>query len=94
MADILIAVTRAVPQSEVDCEIVSVALFNRAHEAGIPITRHWVNEQLARLGNHCSGCRCSEPCGEIARSVSARSVTWTAALWQQQYGKARVLARR
>jgi hypothetical protein len=87
-------VTRAVPQSEVDCEIVSVALFGRAHEAGIPITRRWVNEQLARLGTHPDGCRCSEACGEIARSMSARSVTWTATTWQRQYGRSLVAARR
>jgi hypothetical protein len=77
--------------SEVNVEIVSVALFRRAHELGVAITRRWIDEQLERLGSHPPGCRCPEPCH---LRVSASKVHRLAASWQRQYGRAQVLARR
>ena len=76
------AVTR-----EVATKIVSVSLFGRAHEAGLTITRRWVDSQLERLRTHPSECRCNEPCG-LARMVTANKVHWTAVTWQRQYTRA------
>jgi hypothetical protein len=92
----LVAVSRtanAVPLREVATEIVAVALFGRAHEAGVAITRRWVDGELDRLRSHPNGCHCSEPCQLVARTT-ANKVHWVASGWQRQYGGARVLARR
>ena len=83
----------AATPKEVATEIVAVHLFGRAHDAGVAITRRWIDEQLARLRSHPPECRCAEPCG-LVRKVAAGRVYFTASQWQQQYGRARVLARR
>ena len=93
MHDVLVSTGNAAKRREVATEIVAIGLFNRAHTDGIVITRAWVDGQLERLRGHSMGCPCPEPCQLIAL-VTANQVHWTASTWQQQYGKARVLARR
>jgi hypothetical protein len=66
---------------EAATEIVSVHLFGRAHEAGVAITRRWVDGQLERLCAHPPGCRCSEPY-DLVRQVSPSRAYWTARTWQ------------
>jgi hypothetical protein len=83
----------AVTSREAATEIVSVALWARAYEAGVNITRTWVDSQLERLRSHPPDCRCSEPCG-LAGKVTANRVHWTASSWSRQYRRAGVLARR
>jgi hypothetical protein len=83
--------TNAKLQAEADVEIVAVALWRRAHESGVIITRRWVDEQVERLRTHRPGCVCSEPC---QLDVSAKEVAFIAISWQRQYTMSRVLARR
>ena len=78
---------------EAACKIVSVALFARAYEAGISITRTWVDEQLDRLRSHPQPCRCCEPC-DLAAMTTGNKVHWTASGWMRQYRRAGVLVRR
>lgn len=78
---------------EAATEIISVALFRRAHEAGLVITRRWVDGELERLRAHPPTCRCNEPCG-LSNLVSANKVHWTATLWDRQYRRSKVAARR
>lgn len=84
---------QAVTTREAATEIVSVALWARAYQADVSITRAWVDSQLDRLKSHPPGCRCSEPCGLVGK-VTANRVHWTATSWQRQYRRAGVLARR
>jgi hypothetical protein len=78
---------------EAASEIVSVALFRKAHEAVLVITRRWVDEQLGRLRSHPETCRCNEPCG-LSHLVTANKVHWTAVTWQRSIRARALLARR
>jgi len=78
---------------EAASEIVSVALFRRAYEGDVVITRRWVDEQLDRLRSHPETCRCNEPCG-LSHLVTGNKVTWTAAQWQRSIRARALLARR
>jgi hypothetical protein len=82
----------AIPRSEVDVEVMAVHLFGRAFEGGVVADRRWIDEQLARLQTHRAGCRCQEPCH--LQRVSPSRVAWIVSMWQRQYNKSQVLARR
>jgi hypothetical protein len=81
----------AISQGQIDCEIVAIALFNRAYTAGITADRRWVDEQIAQLQTHPPGCRCPMPC---QLRVSPKEVAYLAISWQRQYAASRVLAHR
>lgn len=86
-------IANAVTTREAATEIVAVHLFGRAHEAGVTITRRWVDDQLERLRSHAPGCHCCEPC-DLARTTTANKVHFISVGWQRQYTRAQVLARR
>ena len=65
----------------VSTEIVAIYLFNRAHDAGITVTRQWISDQLEALRSHSPGCRCAAPC-DAAWEVTDGGVFWTANRWQ------------
>jgi hypothetical protein len=90
----LAVVTGCVTTREAATEIVSVALFRRAHEAGVIITRRWVDEQLDWLRAHEPTCRCAEPCGLAGQLPSGSQVYWLAAGWQRQARIAAIRGRR
>jgi hypothetical protein len=87
-------VTSCATTREVATEIVAVSLFRRAHEAGVAITRRWVDDQLERLRSHPDGCRCGEPCNLAGQLPSGSQVSWIAVGWQRQARIATIRARR
>ena len=82
----LIGVTRSANAKlkyEVDTEIVAVALFSRAHDAGASITRPWIDAELERLRSHSRTClrRCETTASSVMAPITAARNTladgWT-----------------
>lgn len=80
-------------KSEIDTEQVACALYLRADELGVAVTRSYIDEQLTRLRAHSPTCRCSEPC-QLSHDVTGYRVHQVARWWVGSVAATRRLARR
>lgn len=85
--------SRAALQREINAELVAVALFHRAADHDITLTRPWIEAELDRLRSHSPTCRCNELCG-LSRGVTAARVHYVARCWSISTAATRRLAQR
>lgn len=80
-------------QRDIDAEVVAVALFHRATDHEIVITRKWIEAELNRLKSHGPTCRCNEPC-QLSHNVTAAKTHFVVKCWVRSSAATARLARR